>query len=125
VTILPTGGQETSLVLEGTVRRRPTWRGGRTDHILEVRVCEGPLLTVLTLHLPFGTYIGRSSPALMAHDLSYPEVGHPTIGPRHPATWDVVVGKDAPQSFIAHADCRDEYGKQWVDVEVPVRMESG
>jgi hypothetical protein len=120
--------QELTPVLEGSVRRRPSWRGGppNTDRILEVRVSKGLPLARLTLHLPAGTYIGRSRsvPSIMAHDLSYPEVGSPTIGPGHPATWDVVVGKDAPASFTATADCRDEYGKQWFDVEVLVKREN-
>ena len=82
-------------------------------------------LVSLTLHLPAGTYIGRSTPTIMAHDLGYPEVGHPTIGPGHPATWDVVVGEDGPTSFTATADCRNEYGKQWFDVEVMIKLENG
>jgi hypothetical protein len=117
--------RELTPVLEGSVRRRPSWRGGRTDHILEVRVSKGLPLARLTLHLPAGTYIGRSAPGIMAHDLSYPEIGNPTIGPGHPATWDVVVGKDAPTSFTATADCRDDYGKQWPHVEVLVTLENG
>jgi hypothetical protein len=119
---------ELAPVLEGSVKRRPSWRGGppETDRILEVRVSKGLPLARLTLHLPAGTYIGRgrSVPSLMAHDLSYPEVGSPTIGPGHPATWDVVVGEDAPAAFTATADCRDEYGKQWFDIEVVVKREN-
>ncbi len=94
--------QELTPVLEGSIRRRPSWRGGRTDHILEVRVRKSLPLARLTLHLPAGTYIGRSTPVLMAHDLSYPEIGHPTIGPGHPATWDVVVGKNAAGILHRH-----------------------
>jgi hypothetical protein len=115
--------RELTPVLEGSVKPRPSWRGGppNTDHILEVRVSRGPPLARLTLHVPAGAYIRSVS----AHDLSYPEVGHPTIGPGHPAAWDVAVGEDTPASFTATADCRDEYGKQWFDVEVLVKRENG
>lgn len=114
--------QEATPVLEGSIKRRPSHRGGPPDkdHILEVRVSGGRPLARLTLHLPAGTHLGWNS----GYDLSYPEAGSPMIGPEHPAIWDVAVGADAPESFTASADCRDEHGVQWLAVEVPVRREN-
>lgn len=34
-----------------------------------------------------------------------------------------MVGADSPASFTAVADCRDEYGNRWPDVEVPIARE--
>jgi hypothetical protein len=60
----------------------------------------------------------------MKQDLGYPEAGTATIGPGNPAIWDIVVGTEAPGSFIAVVGCRDEHGKQWLDVEVPITREA-
>jgi hypothetical protein len=82
-------------------------------------------LASLLLHVPPGAYIGRSRGLVgpSGQDFGYPEAGKPTIGPAHPATWDIVVGADSPASFTAVADCRDEYGNRWPDVEVPIARE--
>jgi hypothetical protein len=61
----------------------------------------------------------------MAHDLGYPEVGRPPLGPGHPANRDVVVGDDAPPFSTATADCRSDSGERWFDVEVPIRLQDG
>ncbi len=76
--------------LEGSIRLRPAWRGGRegVDHVLEVRVRGNRTLASLLLHVPPGAYIGRSRGLVgpSGQDFGYPEAGKPTIGPAHPAT---------------------------------------
>lgn len=116
--------QEQIPVLEGSVKLRPGWLGGPPDktHVMEVRVRSSQHLMNLTLHLPAGVYIGRSQGVAgpSPQEFSYPEGrGTAPLGPRHPAVWDIVVGPESPDSFIATADCRDEYGQGWHDVEVP------
>ena len=115
--------EELAPALEGSVTRRPSWRGGRTDHILEVRLTRGLPLVGLVLHLPAGSHIGRLSPEISAHNLFLEETGCAPVRPGHPAIWNVTVGDEAPPSFIAGADCRDERHRQWHDVGVLVKVE--
>jgi hypothetical protein len=112
--------REQAPVLEGSVRRRQAADGRSPGHTLEVRLRKGLPLTYLTLHLPAGT-VGRDT--MMAQVLGYPEVGSRQIKAGYPAIWHVGVDDGAPASFVAFADCRDEYGRQWRDVEVPVTVE--
>jgi len=120
--------QEQTPILEGSIKPRPGWRGGPEDkdHILEVRVRDNRTLATLLLHLPLGAYVGRSKGLLgpSGQVFGYPEVGKATISPGNPAIWDIAVGAETPDSFTARADCRDENGQQWVDVEVPITRES-
>jgi hypothetical protein len=95
-------------------------------HIMEVRVRSGIPLITLLLHLPVDAYIARSRHLVGPgrQDFSYPEGrGSAPLGPTNPVIWDVAVGPESPGSFIAYADCRDEYGHQWTDVEVRFTQE--
>lgn len=117
--------QEQTPILEGSIRPRPGWRGGPQDtsHVLEVRVRGSRTLASLTLRIPAEAFIGRNKGLAgpMSQDFAYPRPGTTaTIGPGNPATWDIVVTKDTPDSFTAVASCRDEYGKHWQDVQVEV-----
>jgi hypothetical protein len=120
--------KEQTPVLEGSLKLRPGWRGGPEDkdHVLEVRVRSSQTLMNLVLHLPPGAYIGRSKGLTgpSPQDFGYPEGrGTAPLGPGHPGIWDVVIGAESTGSFIATADCRDEYGKHWLAIEVPVTRE--
>jgi hypothetical protein len=123
--------QEQTPMLEGLVRLRPSWRGGPQDmtHIMEVRVRSSQPVKTLVLHLPVDAYIARSRHLIqpLRQDFGYPEGrGSAPLGARNSAIWDVAVGPESPESFIAYADCRDEYGHLWTDIEVRfTREDSG
>lgn len=115
--------QEQTPMLEGIVRLRPSWRGGSPEmtHLMEVRVRSSQMVSTLLLHLPVDAYIARSQHLIGPgrQDFGYPEGrGSVPLGPTNPAIWDVAVGAESPGSFIAYADCRNEYGHEWTGVEV-------
>jgi hypothetical protein len=115
--------REQTPVLEGIVKPRPSWRGGPPEmtHLMEVRVRSSQMVSTLLLHLPVDAYIARSQHLIGPgrQDFGYPEGrGSAPLGPTNPAIWDVAVGAESPGSFIAYADCRNEYGHEWTGVEV-------
>jgi hypothetical protein len=114
-------------VLEGHVLPWPGRSDGR-GHRLEVRVKTHWPLTLIVLNVPGDAWFASSvhmPPVGMDFLIQFPEAGRVSASfrPGHPASCPVRVADSARGTVTAFAECRNEVGLTWQDIEVQIVFE--
>jgi hypothetical protein len=114
-------------VLEGRILPWPGLSDGR-DHRLEIQVKTHWPLALILLNVPGDAWFTSTvhmPPVGMDFLIQFPEPGRTSapFRPGHPASCPVRVAASARGTVTAFAKCRNEYGRTWEDVEVPITLD--
>jgi hypothetical protein len=114
-------------VLEGRIVAGPSYSDGR-DHRLEIRVKTHWPLALILLNVPGDAWFTSSvhmPPVGMSFLIQFPEPGRTSapFRPSHPASCPVRIAASARGTVTAFAECRNEYGRVWEDIEVTIRLD--